>query len=300
MKQDTSNDPRVVLRSLLSGTSIALLGGAHDALSAKIVENEQFDGVWASSFGISLASRCMPDVDLLTMTESLDITRNMVAAVDDVPVVADCNAGYGNAINVMRMVRDFESAGVAGIAIEDNLYPKRCSLYENCERQLVSLEDMVGKIQAAKAVQRDPNFVLIARTEALIADEGVQAALERAAAYAEAGADALLIHAKAFPLLEDFTQKWQGDCPLVVVPTLFSDVSLSELEARGFRLGIFANQAVRAAIRAMRIALRSMRLDGTASTVEDQIEPLSEVNRLVDLDAVRQAEVDFVSFRTKR
>src|SRR5436305_8702508 len=133
--------PRKKLRSLLNREEIGLLAGAHDALSARLVEEAGFDGVWASSFGLSLASRCVPDVDLVGQAESLEITANMIRAVE-VPVVADCNTGFGNAINVIHMTRDYESVGVAGICIEDNCFPKRCSLYDRKSRELVSKAEM--------------------------------------------------------------------------------------------------------------------------------------------------------------
>jgi phosphoenolpyruvate phosphomutase len=288
-----NTDPRSILRSLLSGNTIAVLGGAHDALSARIVEEVQFDGVWSSGFSISLGSRCMPDADLLTMTENLDIVRNIVDAVR-IPVVADCDAGYGNAINVMRMVREYEKAGVAGVCIEDNCFPKRCSLYDQWDRPLLSVAEMAGKIRAAKAAQRDPEFVVVARIEALIAGQGVDVALNRASAYSEAGADALLVHAKEFAALKQFTSDWRGTCPLVVVPTLFSDISLAELESCGFRVAIFPNQAVRAAVRAMRDTLETIRRTGTARSIDGEIVPLSEVYRLVGLDELRAAEDEFL------
>ena len=293
MEVNKSTDPRNLLRSLLDGNNISLLGGAHDALSARIIQEVHFDGIWAGSFGISLASRCMPDVDLLTMTETLDAVRKIVDAVQ-IPVVADCNAGYGNAVNVIRMVREFESSGVAGICIEDNVFPKRCSLYDQWQRELVSPEEMVGKIRAAKATQRDLNFVVIARVEALIAGHSLAAALSRATAYAHAGADALVVHAKVFSALKEFVQQWQGTCPLIVIPTLFSHVSLAELEDCGFRIAIFPNQAVRAAIQAMRSTMQEIRRTGTAHSINSEIEPLSEVYRLVELDTVRAAEEEFV------
>src|SRR4051812_41696577 len=222
-----------MLRTLMSGSRIVALGGAHDALSARIVEECAFDGVWVSSLGISLAKRCLPDADLLTMTETLEEVRDIVSAVT-IPVVADCNTGFGNVINVMRMVVEFEDAGAAGICMEDYVFPKRCSLYDDQTRELLPAAEMAAKVRAAKASQRDPRFVVVARVEALIAGLGVDAALERAAAYADAGADALLIHAKSFPLLRQCVASWRRPTPLVVVPTLFNDVSLTELERCGF------------------------------------------------------------------
>ena len=287
-----------MLRTLISGSRIVALGGAHDALSARIVEECAFDGVWVSSFGISLARRCLPDADLLTMTETLEENRDIVSAVQ-VPVVADCNTGFGGVVNVMRMVAEFDGAGVAGVCMEDYVFPKRCSLYEGQTRQLVSCDEMAAKIRAAKAAQRDPEFVVIARTEALIAGMGVDAAMERATAYAAAGADALLVHSRTFPLLRQFAEVWDGRAPLVVVPTLFPDVTLEELERCGFRVAIFANQAVRAAIRAMRETMRTVRVTGVAGSVDDSIVPLTEAYELTRLKEMEGTERRFATGATE-
>jgi len=277
----------------MTGGGICVLAGAHDALSARLVEESGFDGVWASSFGISLTSRCVPDVDLVTMTETLDVVRAMVAAVQ-VPVVADCNAGFGNAINVMHMIRDFERAGVAGVCIEDNAYPKCCSLYDRDRRELASREEMAGKIRAAVSARVDPELVIIARVESLIAGRGVASALRRAGAYADAGADAVVVHAKSFEPLEQFLAAWDGRCPLVAIPTLYNHVSLADLERHGYRVAIFPNQAVRAAVKAMRLTLKTLRETGVGRSVDHLTAPLSEINELVGLSGVEAAEAAFL------
>lgn len=285
-----ASSPRAALRSLMSSDGrIAIIGGAHDALSARLVEEAQYDGVWASSFAMSLANRCLPDADLLTMNESLAIVRNMVQSVS-LPVIADCSAGFGNVINTMQMIREFEAAGVAGVCIEDNPYPKRCSLYESWTRELISCEEMAGKIRASKSVQTDPDFVVIARLESLIAGEGVAAALCRAHAYVEAGADALLVHAVAFAPLSEFLSRWQGTTSLVAVPTKYPEISLAQLEQSGLKVAIYPNQSIRAAIRAMQEALGAIRQAGSALEVEQTIVPLSEVDRIVDMERLREAE----------
>jgi phosphoenolpyruvate phosphomutase len=266
-----------------------VLAGAHDALSARLIEQAAFDGVWASSFGIALASQCVPDMDLLTMTETLDIVRNIARAVS-IPVVVDGNSGYGNSINVMRAVRECEDAGSAAICIEDNSFPKRCSLYDNEQRELVSIEEMVSKIRAGKLAQRDENFTFIARVESLIAGHGLADAFERAHAYRRAGADAILVHAKSLSPLKEFIRNWNNDCPLVVVPTLFEQTSLAELEECGFRVVIFANQAVRAAGQAMRETLELLRSTGSISSVSGRIAPLEDVYHLIRLKELEEIE----------
>src|SRR6058998_362056 len=242
-------------RLLLRGPGIVLAAGAHDALSAKLAEQAGFDAIWAGGFGIS-AVRAVPDANILTLTETLEAVRRIVDAVA-IPVIADCDNGYGNAINVIRTVGEFERAGAAGICIEDNEFPKRCSFYGSVRRELVPVEEHVGKIEAATSARRTADFAVIARTEALIAGLGLAEALRRARAYARAGADAILVHSKAcdFGELRSFAAAWDEPAPLVAVPTTYPAVGAEELEQAGFRMAIFANQALRAAIVAMREAL---------------------------------------------
>ncbi|MDA2911971.1 isocitrate lyase/phosphoenolpyruvate mutase family protein, partial [Nitrospiraceae bacterium AH_259_D15_M11_P09] len=241
------------LRALIQRPGIVKAVGAHDALSAKLIQQAGFDAIWASGFGISASLKCIPDASFITMTEQLDVERNMVEAVS-IPIIADCDTGYGNALNVMRTVNDHERAGVAGLCIEDNVFPKRCSFYAGVRRELIPIEEHCGKIQAAKAAQTVPDFLVIARTEALIAGWGQDEALKRAEAYAAAGADAILIHSKAptFDELKAVAGAWSGRVPLVVVPTIFDGVTAAELEEAGFKIVIYANQAIRAGIKAMR------------------------------------------------
>jgi len=278
----------------LPRTGVLLAAGAHDALSAKLAEEAGFDAVWASGFGIS-AVQAVPDANILTLSETLDAVRRICAAVT-IPVIADCDNGYGNAINVMRTARDFELAGAAGICIEDNEFPKRCSFYAGVQRLLVPATEHAQKVEAAVAARSDPGFAVIARTEALIAGLGLDEALLRARAYADAGADAVLIHSKEkdFDELARFTRSWDRAVPLVAVPTTYAGVGLDTLAAAGFRLAIFANQPLRAAVVAMRDVLRRLRESGTAASVDDRICSLDEVYALVGVPELRANEQRFL------
>jgi phosphoenolpyruvate phosphomutase len=282
------------LLPLLARPGILLAAGAHDALSAKLAEQAGFDAIWASGFGIS-AVQAVPDANILTLTETLDAVRRIVDAVG-IPVVADCDNGYGNAINVMRTVTEFERAGAAGLCIEDNDFPKRCSFYTGVRRDLVAVEEHARKIEAATAARTSRGFVVIARTEALIAGLGMEEALRRARAYAAAGADAVLVHSKAkdFAELREFAASWDGGVPLVAVPTTYPGVRAEELAAAGFRMAIFANQALRAAIVAMRDALGEIRRSGRAASVEDRIAPLDDVYALVGVPQLKENEKRFL------
>lgn len=282
------------LLSLLERPNIALAAGAHDALSAKLAEAAGFDAIWASGFGIS-AVQALPDANILTQTETLDAVKRICDAVT-IPVVADCDNGYGNAINVMRTVTEFERAGAAGLCIEDNEFPKRCSFYAGVSRDLVAVDEHARKVEAACAARRSRQFVVIARTEALIAGIGMDEALVRARAYADAGADAVLVHSKAkdFSELKRFTEQWDRSVPLVAVPTTYPTVTPQELHAAGFRLSIFANQPLRAAIVAMREALREMKESGQISSIEHKIATLDEVYALVGVSELRANEKRFL------
>ena len=271
-----------------------LAAGAHDALSAKLAEEAGFGAIWASGFGIS-AVQALPDANILTLTETLEAVRRIVDAVG-IPVIADCDNGYGNAINVMRTAAEFERAGAAGICIEDNEFPKRCSFYAGVRRDLVGVEEHARKVQAAAAARRDPGFLVIARTEALIVGLGLEEALTRARAYADAGADAVLVHSKSskFAELRAFTAAWDRPTPLVAVPTTYGSVSATELRAAGFRMAIFANQALRGAIVAMRETLAEIRRTGRAASVDDRIAPLEDVYALVGVPELKANEQRFL------
>jgi len=179
------------LKRMLDERKALVMPGCHDALSAKLVEQAGFRAIQASGFGIAASLLGEPDVGLATLTEMVDQTRRMVNAVN-VPVMADGDTGNGNAINVIRTVREYENAGCAGINLEDQVFPKRCGHMEG--KELVSCEEMVLKIRAAVYARRDPDFVINARTDA-IAVKGIDEAIQRANAYAKAGADLIFMEA---------------------------------------------------------------------------------------------------------
>ncbi|HET9844609.1 MAG TPA: isocitrate lyase/phosphoenolpyruvate mutase family protein [Nitrospira sp.] len=283
------------LRAALKKPGALKVVGAHDALSAKLIERAGFDGVWASGFAISASLKCIPDASFITSSEQLEVERNIAEAVN-IPVIADCDTGYGNALNVMRTVNDRERAGVAAICIEDNVYPKRCSFYAGVRRELIPIDEHCGKIKAAKAAQTVPDFMVIARTEALIAGWGQEEALKRAEAYAEAGADAVLIHSKSktFDELKTVYKAWSRRVPLVVVPTIFDQTTAQEMEQAGAKIIIYANQPVRAAIRAMRDTLDLLRNDTRPGAANDRIVTLPEVYDIVGVPQMEQDEKAFL------
>jgi phosphoenolpyruvate phosphomutase len=284
-----------VLRQLLARPGLVAAVGAHDALSAKLIEAAGFPVVWSSSFTVSAAQRAMPDVNLLTMTETLETARHVNNAVA-VPVIADCDNGYGNAVNVVRTVEEYERAGIAGLCFEDNIFPKKCSLYPGVKRELASVEEHAGKIRAAKRAQHDPATVVIARTEALIAGWGLEEALRRAHAYAEAGADLVLVHSKAPTAVEvlDFMRRWDGATPIVAVPTLYPSVRWEELEQAGVKLVIWANQVLRGAVKGMQDTLAVLARERRLDALAPHIVPLDEIYRHVGVDEFKRIESEFL------
>jgi phosphoenolpyruvate phosphomutase len=266
--------------------------GAHNGLGARLIERQGFDGVWASGLEISTA-HAVPDASLLTMTENLQASQ----AINDatrLPVICDCDTGYGNVHNVMHMVRKYEAADLAAVVIEDKRFPKVNSFIPG-RQELASLEEFCGKIAAAKSAQRDPEFMVIARIEALIAGWGIEEALRRAYAYEEAGADAIVIHSKSKTPDEIFTfaEKWKGRVPLISIPTLYYQVTAQELEKRGFQMVIYANHGLRASVRAMRGVLKSIYETGSSEAVEPEIATLDEVFDLQGMGEMKQDEEKF-------
>ncbi|MDE2934587.1 MAG: isocitrate lyase/phosphoenolpyruvate mutase family protein [Chloroflexota bacterium] len=267
---------RQTLRSIMTRPGILLAAGAHDALSAKLAEESGFDCVWASGFGLSAAA-AVPDASILTPTELLYGATTMVEATS-IPVLADCDSGFGDVNNVRRAVQKYESAGISGICIEDQRFPKLNSFSAE-GHTMVSTGEFSAKIHAAKDAQVDSDFFVIARTEALINGLGVTEALQRAKAYVAAGADAVLIHSKARTPTEilEFASRWDGSAPLVVVPTTYSDLHVEQLSGTHVKLVIYANQALRGAISAMRRVLDRLIRDGTSSRIERDIVSVEDV-----------------------
>jgi phosphoenolpyruvate phosphomutase len=283
------------LRDLIARPGPIVIIGAHNGLSGRIGEEAGFDGLWASGFEIS-ASYAVPDANILTMAESLSAAK-MMNDVTRIPVLADCDNGFGNAINVIRCVEEYERAGIAGICMEDNVFPKRCSFYAGVKRELSSVEEHAGKIRAAKAAQRDKDFVVVARTEALIAGWGMEEALLRGRAYADAGADMVLIHSKSKSPDEvlGFAKLWdRPKTPLVCVPTIYKDTKVEDLHKAGFKLMIFANHAVRSSIKAMTECLGQLKKDMFTGAAEPWVVPLTRVYQLVGVDKMSKDEGDFM------
>lgn len=285
------------LRERLAKTGPVLVAGAHHGLSGVLVERAGFDAIWASGFEIS-ASFAVPDANILTMGENVAVAE-AIDRVTTIPIIADCDNGYGNAINVIRTVQAYERAGIAAICMEDNIFPKRCSFYAGVKRELESVEEFAGKIRAAKDAQDDADFCVIARTEALIAGWGMEEALRRGRAYAEAGADMVLVHSKSNKPDEvmAFAKTWRESgmkTPLVCVPTIYKDTTAEQLHDAGFKVVIYANHALRASIKAMRKVLGAIGKEHKAAAADADIVSLEDVYELVGVDTMKEQEQSFL------
>lgn len=252
--------------------------GARDALDARLIEQAGFDFVWASSFCIS-AAHCVRDASILSMTQFLDAARSMNDATS-IPVLFDADTGYGGREHVAYATRLIAKAGLAGLCIEDKRFPKQTSLLPGASHQLVGATEFADKVRAAVDARDSSDFVVMARTEALIAGLGQTEALDRAYAYEAAGADALLIHSKRDTPDEvlSFIEAWRGRIPLALVPTSYPTLT----EARVRELGkvsflIYGNHSVRAAIQGTQSALAEIRRAGGAHTADSLMVPLSTV-----------------------
>ena len=278
------------LRNGLESQSILKVGGAFDAMSAKLVENSGFDAVWAGSFAIS-ATHALPDASILTMTEFFDVASSM-SSTCEIPIIADCDTGYGGPSNVRHMVRKYENAGISSICIEDKIFPKENSLLENGRNDLLSEKEFVAKILAAKEARSNKNFIIMARVEALISGAGMDEALKRATAYENAGADAILIHSKQKTPDEifEFTDSWKGSAPLVVVPTTYDSVKISELESHKIKMVIYANQTLRVAHMAMTGLLNELIKADHISDVKDKISTMQDIFHLQEMYDIKNKE----------
>jgi 2,3-dimethylmalate lyase len=275
------------LRQLLAGPGYIIAPGAYDTLTARLVQLAGFDAVYLTGGGYSRANG-YPDIGLLTMTEVVQWIARTVEAVD-IPVISDMDSGYGNAVNVVRSVREYEKTGVAAFHLEDQISPKKCGHYEG--KQLVTAAEMVGKIKAAVDTRRDADMVIIARTDAR-AVEGLQSALDRMHAYLEAGADV------------GFVEAPQNAQELAAIPKALAKPAMAnifeggktpplprrELEAMGYRIGIYPSQTHRAAIAASKKVLAVLKRDGDTAAIESELATFNDREEAVNSAGWRAIE----------
>ncbi len=283
------------LRQVMAKNGLIEAMAAHSPLSAMLVAEAGFDAIWGSGFELS-ASFGLPDVSLVSMTQHLDMVRAM-AERSKLPVVADIDTGFGNAINVLYAIEQYESAGAGAIVMEDKSFPKVTSLIADGRQDLVRIEEFQGKIEAACSARRDPDLLIVARTEALIAGLGQAEALKRAHAYAAAGADLILVHSKQKTPdeIEAFVKAWDGKAPIALVPTAYPQMTVARVrELKKIGLLIWGNHAIRASVGAMRETFAQIRKDGGIHGVESKIPSVDAIFDLQGMKAVKDNEKRFL------
>ena len=284
-------NPRKQLRALLPKAGYTIVPGAYDTLTARLVQLAGFDAVYLTGGGYSRANG-YPDVGLLTMTEVVEWISRTVEAVE-IPVIADMDSGYGNALNVVRSVRQYEKTGVAAFHLEDQVSPKKCGHYEG--KQLVSKAEMIGKIKAAVDARRDADMVIIARSDAR-AGEGLQSAIDRVNAYLEAGADVGFVEAP------QSAEELAAAARQLIKPALANifeggktpPLPARELEAMGYRIGIYPSQTHRAAIAAAKKVLAVLRRDGDTAAIEGELATFNDREEAVNARHWRELETKYL------
>jgi carboxyvinyl-carboxyphosphonate phosphorylmutase len=286
------NAPR--LAELLRAQEPILAPGAYDALTARLIEQAGFSAVYMTGFGTSASLLGRPDVGLLTMSQMVDNARRIAQAVD-VPVIADADTGYGNPLNVIRTVQEYELAGVSAIHIEDQVMPKKCGHMDN--KQVIAAAEMTEKIHAAVEARSSSDFLIIARTDAR-AVEGLESALRRARAYREAGADILFVEA---PQNEDEVTHVARAFPNV--PLLFNwaeggktpPLPLDRIKELGYRIVIFPISALLSAAKVIRGVLAEIKAEGTPRRIFADGSSFREFNEMIGLGEIQQLEKRFAT-----
>jgi phosphoenolpyruvate phosphomutase len=281
-------------RQMLDSSELEFLMEAHDGLSAKIVEEAGFKGIWASGLCMS-ASLGVRDNNEASWTQVLEVLEFMSDATA-IPLMVDADTGYGNFNNVRRLVRKLEQRDVAAMCIEDKLFPKTNSFIRGEMQPMADVTEFAGKIKAAKDTQQDPDFCVVARTEAFIVGRGLSEALRRAEAYHRAGADAILMHSKISTpdQVLAFMKEWQDTCPVVIVPTMYYSTPTEVFAEAGVSVVIWANQLLRSAITAMQQTAATLYREQTLLAIEHDIASVKEIFRLQNADELREAELRYL------
>ena len=282
--------PARQFRTLLLSDQLEFICEAHNGLSAKIVQEAGFKGIWASGLSIS-AQFGVRDNNEASWTQVLDNLEFMSDATT-IPILLDGDTGYGNFNNMQRLVRKLEQRRIAAVCIEDKLFPKTNSFIKGDAQPMADMQEFCGKIKAGKDAQTDPDFSIIARVEAFICGWGLAEALRRAEAYRQAGADGILIHsALSVPdEILSFKQEWGNRCPVVIVPTKYYATPTEVFRQHGFAIVIWANHLLRSAVTAMQKTARTLKEQQHLLSIEDKVAPVSEIFRLQNAAELQDAE----------
>ncbi len=286
------------LKRLLARRQLLIAPGVFDGLSARLVEEAGFEAIYLSG-GAVARSMGVPDIGLLTMSEVIERAAQVVAAVK-IPVIADADTGYGNALNLVRAVREFERAGVAAIHIEDQITPKRCGHLEG--KEVISLAEMEKKLEAALQSRSDPDFIIIGRTDSR-AVHGLDDAIQRGKSFARLGVDAVFVEAPQSEAEMETIARSIPEVPLMV--NMFKGgktplLPASRLEEMGFRIAIFPSESQRAAIYAMREALAMLKRDGSTEAMDDRLATFKERDRIVGLEEWEKLERQYLKSVTEK
>ena len=277
-------------RNLLLSEQLQFICEAHNGLSAKIVQEAGFPGIWASGLSIS-AQFGVRDNNEASWTQVLEDLEFMSDATR-IPILLDGDTGYGNFNNMQRLIRKLEQRNIAAVCIEDKLFPKTNSFLKGDAQPLADMQEFCGKIKAGKDAQTDPDFCLIARVEAFICGWGLAEALRRAEAYHQAGADGILIHS-ALSVPDEilaFKREWGNRCPVVIVPTKYYATPTDVFRQHGFSMVIWANHMLRAAVASMQKTARALKESEHLLSIEDKVAPVSEIFRLQNAAELLEAE----------
>src|SRR4249920_539143 len=291
-------NPRQVLKQLLKRDKLLVAPGCFDGLSARLVEEAGFEAAYLSG-GAVARSMGIPDIGLVTMSEVIERAVQVVSTVR-IPVIADADTGYGNAVNLVRTVREFERAGVAAIHIEDQITPKRCGHLDG--KEVIPLAEMANKLQAALAARTDPDFCIIARTDTR-GVHGFDDAIKRGQAFAKLGVDAIFVEAP------------QSEAELAEIPRRIPNIPLlvnvfkggktpmlpvERLEKMGYRIAIYPSETQRAAIHAMRTALSTLKREGTTESIDASLTTFKDRDKVVGLDDWNKIEREFMAVETAK
>jgi 2-methylisocitrate lyase-like PEP mutase family enzyme len=289
-------NPRQTLKARLRRNKLLVAPGCFDGLSARLVQEAGFEAAYLSG-GAVARSMGIPDIGLVTMSESIDRAVQAVSAIN-IPIIADADTGYGNAVNLVRSVREFERAGVAAIHIEDQITPKRCGHLDG--KEVISLSEMAKKLEAALATRTDPDFCIIARTDARGVN-GFDDAVKRANAFAKLGVDAIFFEA---PQSEDELAEIPRRVPNIpLLVNVFKGgktpmLPMERLEQMGYRIAIYPSETQRAAIHAMRTALSTLKREGTTESIDAVLTTFKDRDKVVGLDDWNKIEREFMAVET--
>ncbi|MCK5202115.1 MAG: phosphoenolpyruvate mutase, partial [Spirochaetales bacterium] len=278
------------LKEMINSNNLEFIMEAHNGLSAKIVEEAGFKGIWGSGLSLS-AALGVRDNNEASWTQIIDVVEFMSDATS-IPILLDGDTGYGNFNNMRRLVKKLEQRDIAGVCIEDKLFPKTNSFIQGEAQPLADMDEFCGKIKAAKDTQTDDDFCVVGRIEAFIAGWGLEEALKRADAYRLAGADAILVHSKKSNSsdIEAFMQEWGGRHPIIIVPTKYYSTPTEKFRELGISLSIWANHNLRASIDAMQRTSAQIMKDQSLINVEDPIVPVKEIFRIQGAGELLEAE----------